>query len=154
MAKKKEPGMENEAELKEGKLTETAEKKPRKPRARKAAEKEPVAEESEKPVEKKKEAPKAAEDRGLLLSIKEIKSALSSGNVIVGTNTVLRDLKTGTINTAFFASNCPDSLKNSLQHYARVSDLKIKEFEADSARLGEVCGKPFNILVVGIKRGK
>ena len=49
-------------------------------------------------------------------------------------------------------SNCPKEQVKDLKHYSEAAKLKIAKFEGDSAKLGQTCGKPFSILMVGIKK--
>ena len=81
-----------------------------------------------------------------------IKDALKNKKLIIGTRTVTRGIKNGLVDTVIFASNCPEYIKSDLNYYAKITGMKLMEFEGNSAKLGETCGKPFNILVVGIKR--
>ncbi len=82
----------------------------------------------------------------------EIKNAIKSNKLIIGTRTVFKCLKRGSIETVIYASNCPDSSKEDLNRYVKASNIKISEFKGDSVKLGEFCGKPFNILLIGIKK--
>ncbi len=80
----------------------------------------------------------------------DIKSALEEGRVVIGTRTVMKALKSGKVKNVLYASNCPDEMVKDLDHYAKASVIKIEEFKGNSAKLGQTCGKPFTILLVGI----
>lgn len=81
-----------------------------------------------------------------------IKDALENDSLVIGKNSVLRRLKTGQLKTVVYASNSPPGLVRNLNHYGSISDITLVEFKGDSAELGEVCGKPFPVLTVGIKK--
>ena len=83
---------------------------------------------------------------------KDISDAAKSGSLLIGSNSVFRELKKGNSQTVICASNLPASRMKELNHYRSVSGVQIKEFGGDSAKLGEACGKPFNILLICIKK--
>ena len=83
---------------------------------------------------------------------REINSALKAGRLLIGSNSVLRELKKKGLERIVCASNLPEAKKRNLGHYSSVSGVEITEFGGDSAKLGETCGKPFSILLVGIKK--
>jgi large subunit ribosomal protein L30e len=85
---------------------------------------------------------------------KDIRGALKAGNFVLGTNSVLKAMKNGRIESVIYASNCPESTKSDLNYYNKVSGVVLKEFGENSLRLGEFCGKPFNILLFGITAAK
>jgi len=84
--------------------------------------------------------------------MKEIKDALKSKKLVIGTRVVMKGLKKGSLETVLFASNCPENIRKDLNHYADISKIKVNEFKGDSLKLGEICGKPFTILMVGVKK--
>ena len=81
-----------------------------------------------------------------------INEALKEGKVLMGSSSVFRQLKKGGLERIICASNLPASSRKGLDHYVSVSGIEVKEFDGDSAKLGERCGKPFNILLIGIKK--
>ncbi|MBI4175831.1 MAG: ribosomal L7Ae/L30e/S12e/Gadd45 family protein [Candidatus Aenigmarchaeota archaeon] len=85
-----------------------------------------------------------------MTSAKDIQAAVKSEKVLLGTSNVVRRLKAGGIQKVVYASNVPDITKQELEHYSRVSGAELSGFDGVSAKLGEVCGKPFGVLVVGI----
>jgi large subunit ribosomal protein L30e len=83
---------------------------------------------------------------------KEVKDAEKAGKLLIGTKSVRKALKKGELKAVLCAENCPESMIKDLNHYATVSNTQVKEIKGNSDRLGEVCGKPFNILVTGIRK--
>ena len=82
----------------------------------------------------------------------EIKSAIKNEKIIIGTKTVMKNLKNGKLEKIIISLNVPKEIKEDLEHYSKISKININEFDGTSVKLGEFCGKPFNILVVGIKK--
>lgn len=85
---------------------------------------------------------------------KKIKSALKDGGIVLGSRSVLKGMKNRRLDSVVYASNCPESVMKDLDHYSRVSGTRIEGFNGNSVQLGEFCGKPFNILIVGMKKDK
>ena len=81
----------------------------------------------------------------------EIKTALSNNKVLIGTRTVMKELKTGKLNSVIISNNCPERIKKDLYHYNGIIKIEIKEFSGSGNDLGVLCGKPFGISVLGIK---
>ena len=81
-----------------------------------------------------------------------LESARKSGKLVIGTREVLRGLKSSKISSIFYSSNCPKDFLDDLNNYGSLAEVKIEKFEGNSANLGEACGKPFNVSVVGIKK--
>jgi large subunit ribosomal protein L30e len=82
----------------------------------------------------------------------EIREAIKEKRIVIGTRSVMKGVKGGGVKNVFFASNCPESTKKDLEYYASGSFVTLMEFSGNSLQLGELCGKPFNILLVGIKK--
>jgi large subunit ribosomal protein L30e len=85
-------------------------------------------------------------------SEKVIKEAVKAGKVLIGRNAVIRSLKRGSLESLFCASNCPSGMIKELEHYTGISKIELQHFKGDSTRLGQLCGKPFNITVLGVKK--
>jgi len=85
-------------------------------------------------------------------SEKMIQDAIKAGKVLVGRSAVVRSLKLGSLESVFCASNCPTKMLRELDYYIKISSIDLQKFRGNSARLGQLCGKPFNITVLGIKK--
>lgn len=82
----------------------------------------------------------------------DIKKAMKEKTLVIGTRQVLKEVRTGKVGTIILASNCPKNLRADMTHYSGISGISINDFGLDSLRMGEFCGKPFNILMIGIKK--
>ena len=83
---------------------------------------------------------------------KEVKDAIKEGKIAIGTRTAMKLLKNDKLSLVLYASNCPETTRKDLNHYASLSKTEIKGLEDNSIKLGEMCGKPFNVLLIGIKK--
>ena len=86
------------------------------------------------------------------MSQKKISDALKENRLLVGSKSVMKGIRNGRVSAVFFAENIPQSIRNDLEYYAKVSGVEVNAFKGNSAQLGELCGKPFKILLVGIKK--
>jgi len=85
-------------------------------------------------------------------SKKDIEKAKKENKLILGTGIVLKKLKMGEIKSVIYSTNCPNETKKDLDYYNKINNIELQEFEGNSKQLGEACGKPFNALVIGIKK--
>ncbi|MBI2676282.1 MAG: ribosomal L7Ae/L30e/S12e/Gadd45 family protein [Candidatus Aenigmarchaeota archaeon] len=125
-------------------------------KARKAAEREAARKDRPKA---EKERPKEGEkirvrkekiegpDKALLRVIKE---AIKAEKLMIGKNRTFKAFANGSLKSVICASNCPLTIFKDLNNCASISSVAVARFSGDSLRLGEACGKPFNIAIVGI----
>jgi len=85
---------------------------------------------------------------------KTIKENLKEDKVIIGFKSVIKILKKGSPQMIVLANNIPEENKKMIIHNAQISNVEIKEYQNDNVNLGLVCGKPFPISVLAIKRSK
>jgi large subunit ribosomal protein L30e len=82
----------------------------------------------------------------------EIKEAMKEKKILIGSRTVIKGVKRGHLDSVIYASNCPEETRKDLEYYSRGGFLELKEFKGNSVQLGELCGKPFNVLLIGIRK--
>ena len=82
----------------------------------------------------------------------DIKKAMKAGSIIIGSNNVIRGLKTGEIKSVIYPSNCKEEMLKDLSYYSEHFGIETQKFEGNSRQLGEICAKPFNIMLIGIKK--
>jgi large subunit ribosomal protein L30e len=87
-----------------------------------------------------------------MASDKMLKDAVKEGKVVIGKSSVLRALKTDSLKAVFTSRNCPPGLLRDIQYYSGISKAEVLKFSGDSAQLGQVCGKPFKIAILGIEK--
>jgi len=85
---------------------------------------------------------------------KLIKEKIKQDKVIIGYKTVIKSLKNSKPELVVIANNIPNDKKKMIELNAKISKVQVKEHPKDSVDLGLLCGKPFLISVLAIKRGK
>jgi len=83
---------------------------------------------------------------------KEIKSAMEEKKLVIGSRSVFKNLKQNIIKSVIYASNCPEGTYENLEYYRKHFGIELKKFKGNSRQLGEICAKPFNISILGIKK--
>ena len=84
--------------------------------------------------------------------LQEIKNAIKEKKLVIGLNSVRRGTKSGLLKTIYSSSNCPEPLIKDIDHYAKLSNIGFEKFNGTSVQLGEICGKPFNILLIAVRK--
>ncbi len=84
---------------------------------------------------------------------KLIKEKIKQDKVILGYKTVIKSLKSSKPELVVIANNIPDDKKKMIELNAKTSKVEVKEYQKDSVDLGLLCGKPFSVSVLAIKRG-
>ena len=87
------------------------------------------------------------------ISLAEIKKMLKSGNVMVGTEKTLKNLKLGKVEKVLVSSNCPDRIEKDINYYAGLTSTEIHKLEYPNDELGVICKKPFSISVLALAKG-
>jgi large subunit ribosomal protein L30e len=82
----------------------------------------------------------------------EIKEAIKEKKMMIGSRTVVKSVKKGLIHNVIYASNCPENTRKDMEYYSKNGFITVREFNGTSVQLGELCGKPFNVLLIGIKK--
>ncbi|MFQ6057177.1 MAG: 50S ribosomal protein L30e [Methanosarcinales archaeon] len=85
------------------------------------------------------------------MTLEELKDALTKNNVIIGSKRTIKYLKTKNVKLVMIASNCPENIKNDINHYSKISKIKVEKFDGTAKQLGIFCGKPFPIATLAIK---
>lgn len=82
--------------------------------------------------------------------IEDLRSALKENKVIIGSKRTTKYLKLGNVKMIVIANNCPDNVKKDLEHYTKLTGVKIEKFDGTAKKLGIFCGKPFSIASLAI----
>jgi|SRR3989338_3560823 len=80
----------------------------------------------------------------------EIKKMLKSGNVILGTERAIKNLRLGRVQKVLISSNCPVGLEKDLNYYAGLSGAELHKLEYPNDELSIICKKPFSISVLAL----
>ena len=81
---------------------------------------------------------------------REIRQAVDTGKVILGSDKSVKSVKLGQAKLVILASNCPDAVRSDMEHYAKLANVPICFYEGDSTALGLACGKPFLVSVMAV----
>lgn len=81
----------------------------------------------------------------------DVQAAIKSNKTIVGYNESVSYIKTNTPKIIIVANNLPLSIRQELEHNAKISRAKFEIFDGTSRELGVICGKPFPVTTIIIK---
>ncbi|MHC1598943.1 MAG: 50S ribosomal protein L30e [Candidatus Methanofastidiosia archaeon] len=81
---------------------------------------------------------------------REIRKAIDTGKVVLGTDRSIKALKAGDSKLIIYAANTKKETKEDLQHYAKISNVPILEYKGTGVDIGMVCGKPFIVSMLSI----
>lgn len=80
---------------------------------------------------------------------KQIKKASKDGRTFIGSKETIKNNEE--MEKVILASNTPQEIVKKITD--KLSDeAEVVTFEGSNKELGSVCGKPFNVTTVGIKR--
>jgi len=83
-----------------------------------------------------------------------IKTKTKENKIILGYKTVMKLIKNSNPELIIVANNFPDDKRKIIEHNTKIAKVELKEYPNDSVNLGLVCGKPFTVGVLAIKRSK
>lgn len=86
-------------------------------------------------------------------AIDDIKVGLKEKKAVIGTERVIKGLKTGKIAKVFITSNCPEEVKKDIEYYSGLCGAAVVQLAQPNDELGIICKKPFSISVLGILKG-
>jgi large subunit ribosomal protein L30e len=81
-----------------------------------------------------------------------LQSALKAGKAILGFRRSIKFIKSSKPKLIIVANNLPGRMREEIEYNARLLGVEVKVFEGDSKELGVVCGKPFPITTIAIRR--
>lgn len=84
--------------------------------------------------------------------IEGIQSTLKAGKVVIGYKKSLEFIKTDSPKLIVMANNIPKKEHKEVEHNAKLSGAKIEIFGGSSKELGVICGRPFPIMLLVIKK--
>ncbi len=84
---------------------------------------------------------------------KLIKDKVKENEVVLGYKNVIKLLKNSKPELIVVANNIPEDNKKIIELNAKMSKVEVKEYKEDNVNLGLLCGKPFSVSALAIKRG-
>ncbi|MDP8012788.1 MAG: ribosomal L7Ae/L30e/S12e/Gadd45 family protein, partial [Nanoarchaeota archaeon] len=79
---------------------------------------------------------------------KTIQEKIKQNKVIIGKKETIKAAKEGTIEFIVYADNADEKTVKALDSL----EVKKYKYEGDSEALSILCGKPFNVLVLGVEK--
>lgn len=83
--------------------------------------------------------------------LKKLKEDAQSGKAVIGTDLVLKGLRTGGLGKVFLARNCPQKIRDDVQYYAGLAKVPVVELEQNNEEVGVLCKKNFLVSVVALR---
>ena len=87
------------------------------------------------------------------ISLAELKKMLKSGNVIIGTEKAVKNIRLGRIEKVLLSSNCPAKVEKEISYYTGLSGTESYKLDYPNDELGVICKKPFSISVLAFIKG-
>lgn len=84
--------------------------------------------------------------------IGEVKKLLGSEKLILGTDRSMKELRNGTLEKIFIASNADSKVVEDINHYNKLVKFEIEVLKETNEELGTICKKPFSISIIGLKK--
>ncbi|MBN1159691.1 MAG: 50S ribosomal protein L30e [Candidatus Diapherotrites archaeon] len=81
---------------------------------------------------------------------KEIRRAVDTGKVVFGSKSGLKKAASGDAKAIIYAANAPEAIRQKVEKYTNMSNILVFQSEKNGIELGEICGKPFVILVMSV----
>jgi len=101
-------------------------------------------------TEEKAEQTGGSAPNGSPVQLEELKAAIAKDNVIFGSRSVLKTLKLKSPKMIFIASNCLESVKNDINASAKISGVRVENFDGTGKQFGIFCGKPFAVASLAV----
>ena len=80
----------------------------------------------------------------------QLRLALSTGRVHLGSKQSIRELRRGRARAAILASNCPEKYRETILSFGKLGGIPILIHEKDNRDLGILCGKPYPVSALVI----
>jgi large subunit ribosomal protein L30e len=82
---------------------------------------------------------------------KAITTTAKTGKIQFGASSALKNVKTKKAKLILLASNCPQSVREDIEYYCKLSEIPVSVYKGESSDLGALCGKPFDVSVLTVK---
>ena len=89
-----------------------------------------------------------AKKKEIVEDVRDLKTKLVEGKTVIGTQRVLKALKSKTLKVVYLAKNCPQKIKDDVLYYAQLADVPVVVLEQDNEELGTFCKKNFFVTVL------
>jgi ribosomal protein L30E len=83
-------------------------------------------------------------------STSDIKKEIKTKKITIGTNSVIKNLKSNKIEKVYIASNCSEKTKKDIEKYSKIINVPVIVLKQPNDELGLICKKQFSISSIGI----
>ncbi|MDD5086237.1 MAG: ribosomal L7Ae/L30e/S12e/Gadd45 family protein [Candidatus Nanoarchaeia archaeon] len=83
-------------------------------------------------------------------STNDVKKEIKSKKFVIGTNSVLKNLKLKKLEKIYIASNCSDKAKKDIEKYSKIMNVPLVFLKQPNDELGIVCKKQYSVSMLGI----
>jgi len=80
--------------------------------------------------------------------MKLLKEAVKEKKVIIGADRTLKNLKLGKLKRIYLASNVKQDIKEDIEHYTKLFNVKLVQLKENNEELGLICKKQFSVSVL------
>lgn len=85
-----------------------------------------------------------------MIDIEKISLAVKTGKVSIGTNSTIAQLLIGNPKLVILSGNIPTNVTDRIVYYSKLSGINCEVVNLNTTQLGNACGKPFPVSVIGI----
>ena len=82
---------------------------------------------------------------------KAIATAVKTGKVTFGVDSVAQNAKTAKTKMIIIAANCPKTIRENIEYYSKLSSIPCMTYKGSALDLAAVCGKPFTVSALSIR---
>ena len=82
--------------------------------------------------------------------VAEIKKAMNSKTLVIGTDETMKLLKQGKLAKVFVTSNCSAAVADDVAYYGSMSQTPYEPIKETNDDLGIICKKPYSVAVISI----
>jgi large subunit ribosomal protein L30e len=82
------------------------------------------------------------------MSLVSLRKALKEQKLIYGSKETIKNLKRGIVKEVFLASNAQQKIKDDINYYSKIANIKVNELRQNSEELAIICKKNFLVSVI------
>jgi len=82
------------------------------------------------------------------MSVAQLREALRSQKLVVGTRQTLRNLKRGKVKVVFLSKDCHPHTKETISYYSTLGKVQIIPMEQGGREIAQLCKKNFPVSVL------
>ena len=81
---------------------------------------------------------------------RELKVAINTGRVLLGTRETVKALLSGAAKMVILANDAPLSIRQDIEYYGRLSGTPIYVYHGNTWQLGTACGRPHRVAALAV----